>query len=132
YGLQRQPYLRGNLLAHNWNARIIQASNREDNFDSLLKDWVGASRENGIDSHQIEALSRAFLDAGVMGDVRRHWLEGEVIEVDSDALGPCFALQEDEGIRQFQRQPEIALAEWNQRCNGPAPGWVIPQAEPSP
>ncbi|MDE0887645.1 MAG: hypothetical protein OSB70_19165 [Myxococcota bacterium] len=25
YAIQRQPYLRGNLLAHDWNARILQS-----------------------------------------------------------------------------------------------------------
>ena len=129
YGLQRQPYLRGNLLAHNWNASISKASKARTNFNALLKRWVAASRPQGLGSPRIEEIAYEFLDTGVMGDVKRHWLQGQVIELDEDALGPCFTLGEEDGTRQFQRRPDVTDAQWDQACPDPPAGWSVSPAK---
>ena len=127
YAIQRQPYLRGNLLAHDWNARILQNQNPDANFDELLREWVDQGRRQPLDSAQLDSLSKKYLKEGVLPDIRRHWFEGATVPLEANALGPCFALYEKQGVRQFKRLEEITEIEWEKVCLEEPPGWTRPQ-----
>ena len=127
YAIQRQPYLRGNLLAHDWNARILQSGDPDANFDALLREWIEQGRRQPLDSAQLDSLSRKYLKDGILADVRRHWFEGATVPLEADALGPCFSLQENDGIRQFKRFDEITQTEWQEGCLKEPPGWTRPR-----
>ncbi|MFP6641816.1 MAG: hypothetical protein VCC04_16345 [Myxococcota bacterium] len=127
YAIQRQPYLRGNLLAHDWNARILRRGKPGANFDALLRQWVERGRTKPLGSAEIESLSKKFLEEGVSSDVQRHWFEGAVVPLEADALGSCFSLSERDGVRRFERRDGISEVEWAETCLGEPRGWSRPQ-----
>ncbi|NRA02132.1 MAG: hypothetical protein HRU00_05960 [Myxococcales bacterium] len=131
YAIQRQPYLRGNLLAHDWNARILRRGVPGTNFDALLREWVEQGRRTPLSAARIDSLSREFIEEGVASDVQQHWLEGEIVSLDPDALGRCFSLEAHDGVRQFERRSGITDAEWVAACRREPPGWSAPRPRPA-
>lgn len=67
---------------------------------------------------------------GILPDVQRHWFEGATVPLEADALGPCFALHEKNGVRQFERLDEISEMEWEEGCLREPPGWTRPRPRP--
>jgi hypothetical protein len=102
YGLQRQPYLRGYLLALNWNARIRAQSGGGSLFLDFVKQLVDEASGAPLSEEALYARSEAFLEGGIRADVQRHWVDGRTISPDPTSFGPCFGLVEKAGIPQFE------------------------------
>jgi predicted metalloprotease with PDZ domain len=63
YDAQRQPYQRGNLLAHNWNAQIRAVTGGKYSLDDVMRDLFKSASRNGFRlsnttiNHAIRTLS---------------------------------------------------------------------------
>jgi predicted metalloprotease with PDZ domain len=95
----RLAYLRGLLIALNWNAAIRSASHGQESLNDLVRTLVkdGAHRNQPIDAAVLAAAARTY---GV-AEAARHleeWIEfGQDIEIRPDSLGVCAELSEPKG-----------------------------------
>lgn len=92
YNAQRQPYQRGNLLAHNWNARIKSLTGNKRSLDNVMRDLFRASRKKGfvLSNESIDAAFRGYLKEGIRNDVKQYVEQGDLIAPTDDILGACF------------------------------------------
>ncbi|MBI3402578.1 MAG: hypothetical protein HY048_14250 [Acidobacteria bacterium] len=94
--VQRLAYLRGLLIALNWNAAIRSASDGQKSLNDLMRMLMrdGAHRDRPIDAALLDAAARTY---GV-ADAARHlaeWVQsGHDIEIRPDSLGICAELSE--------------------------------------
>jgi len=94
--IERQPYLRGFLLALNWEAEIRKHSN--GTFD--MGDALRALKAKAEQAEELPTLTPDYLSAhfsewtgrDVAGDIARHINEGETIVPSADNLGACYEL----------------------------------------
>lgn len=118
------PYLRGDILAHNWNTGI--KNNRDaTSIDTVLKDLL----RRGEDEMTLAEFDRAVerqLDRSIIPDVENYLVAGNTIPLDPEALGTCFSVTETEMTssqgsamlvpqyvldeRKFQRRPDKCRA----------------------
>lgn len=88
---RRQPYLRGNLLAHLWDARIRSATRGKHSLDDLMRDLLKEGRRAGavLSAAAIDGAARRYLEGGVRADVERYVEAGALIPQPDDLFGPC-------------------------------------------
>ena len=88
--VERLPYERGNLLAHEWNARIHDAGH-DASIDDVMRDLFHDALANGavVSASEVDRLATRYLDKGIAADVARYVDDGETIPVSAKALGPC-------------------------------------------
>jgi predicted metalloprotease with PDZ domain len=103
---QRLAYLRGLLIALNWNAAIRSASDGQKSLNDLMRMLMrdGVHRDRPIDAAVLDATARTY---GV-AEATRHlveWVEsGHDIEIRPDSLGVCAELSES-----TERPPRFVL-----------------------
>ncbi|HEX8558866.1 MAG TPA: hypothetical protein VF668_12210 [Pyrinomonadaceae bacterium] len=93
--LRRIPYRRGDILAHNWNARVRVASRGRHSLDDAMTDLFRAAREKGalLSPALVAELLGAYLKCGVRGDIKKHVESGGLIPPHRSALGPVAELK---------------------------------------
>jgi predicted metalloprotease with PDZ domain len=93
--VERLPYLRGNILAHNWNAMIKNEGNKINSFDNLIHDWIDSSRKKTryIDDKYLNDKSLKYLSKGIKYDLKNYINAGRLIEVHPMSMGPCAELK---------------------------------------
>ena len=98
---QKLPYRQGDILAHNWNARIKTMSPARS-LDNAMFDILEASRTDGVkmDQARVDQFLRRYITGGVLGDIAAGVTRGKTIYPDSNALGACFSVIDQE-IFQF-------------------------------
>jgi predicted metalloprotease with PDZ domain len=93
--VQRLPYLRGFMLAMNWNAAIKQRSENKHSLDDVMHDLLrssaGGSRE--LSAEAVAAHIERYLDRSVAPEMAKFISYGELISPDASALGPGWGLE---------------------------------------
>jgi predicted metalloprotease with PDZ domain len=91
--VQRLPYLRGAILAHDWNARIRRATAGAKGLDHFMRRLLWKAPRRGTTSTRlVDDVAQEFLDGGIEADLDRFIDRGETMSPDPDALGPCGKL----------------------------------------
>jgi predicted metalloprotease with PDZ domain len=92
YDALRQPYQRGNLLAHNWNAQIRAATNGKYSLDDVMRDLFKSARRNGfrLSNTTINDAMRRYLKEGVLEDIEQFIENGAAISPREDVIGSCL------------------------------------------
>lgn len=92
--VERLPYQRGDILAHEWNLRIQQAV-PQSSIDDVMRALFAEAMSHGavVSAEQIDTLARALLPAGVATDIQRFVDAGETLAPSDGALGACFAIE---------------------------------------
>lgn len=101
--VQRLPYLRGFLLALNWNAAIRKASGGKRSLDDVMFELLRTS-ENGTRELSPSLLTGQIskhIGKDISGEFDRHITNGELMVPAADALGNDLELRTDE-IRVFE------------------------------
>lgn len=95
YDAQRQPYQRGNLLAHNWNAQIRAATNGRYSLDDVMRDLFKSASRNGfkLSNTSINHAIRNYLKEGVLQDIERYIENGATISPHKDIIGSCLQMK---------------------------------------
>ncbi|QYO66526.1 hypothetical protein [Leptolyngbya sp. 7M] len=101
--VQRLPYLRGFMLALNWNAAIQRASGEKRSLDDLMFDLMKTSDSGKRELSPSLFAERASQIVGrdVAGDFERQIERGETIVPAADALGSDVGLRM-ESLKTFE------------------------------
>jgi len=90
--ISRLPYLRGRILAVNWNAMIKKSTNGKHSFDDVMRDLFREARKDRARVISPEAIAESiehYTGQDVMPDIKRYIEDGETITPDPNALGQC-------------------------------------------
>ncbi|NQY42110.1 MAG: hypothetical protein HRT87_02035 [Legionellales bacterium] len=95
--VEKLPYQRGNILAHNWNVRIKKESQNKFSFDNLIQDLIIPgpqifSSENKLSIPKIKTAAKKYIKNGIDHDIDLNINKGELIKPDPYSLGPCCKL----------------------------------------
>jgi predicted metalloprotease with PDZ domain len=106
------PYQRGDVLAHEWDARM-RAQGQGHSLDDVMRDLMRASTRDGTlaSAESIDLLVRAYLPSGISDDVHKYIDQGTLLEPSDGALGPCMKLVQTKKtlmVRGFDRQKSVA------------------------
>lgn len=96
--MQKLPYLRGSLLALNWNAEILQSSRGRSSLDDVMRSLLAAARQQPgvLDSQRVSRAVEPFIGRDVMPDIGRFIESGTILKTRTDALGSCADLEPTE------------------------------------
>ena len=86
--VNKLPYQRGNILAHQWNAKIIQQSHGEYSLNNFIRAIQPTRTKEQYSLNAIEAISKKYLSMGIKKDINRYIDDGELITPDPDSFGP--------------------------------------------
>ena len=98
YGCQRQPYLRGCLLYHNWNAEIVEKSDGEYYVGDFILDMYRENYPGKMTIDRIQEASLRYLTEGILPDTEAYWMtannetDAETIVIHPRAMGPCYKM----------------------------------------
>lgn len=94
YQFQKLPYLRGQVLAHHWNAKIKKKTAEKYSLDNVMLDILHqATKNNKVISAQLfDELIKKYLPSGVIDDIEKYINKGKTIIFDRNSLGPCCTL----------------------------------------
>lgn len=116
-GFKRNPnltqlaYQRGELLAIQWNAEIVEATDGEYSLDDVMKRLVDkreADDEFYFSDETFAATVHDFApEVEVVPSIEEHIGEGTPVDLGSDALGPCARFIAGNG----ERPPQFALSD---------------------
>jgi predicted metalloprotease with PDZ domain len=130
---ERQLYLRGYLLAHNWNALIRLATNGKHSLDDAMRDLLKAGRKKGavLSADTIGSTVRRYLKEGIEKDVQKYIENGLTIEPRNDILGSCLEMHWLEADGNKTALPQFKFkTEEVQKNNRECQGWfdTLPQS----
>ncbi len=93
--LNKLPYLRGDIIAHNINSTIMKNSNGQKSLDDLIHDLYKRCRNEALilSNGSLSALIRFYAGDAVLSDIMRTLNSKATLKVSGDALGPCFTLE---------------------------------------
>jgi predicted metalloprotease with PDZ domain len=93
--LNKLPYLRGDILAHNINYSIKKNSGWEKSLDDLMRDLYKRSQDEGllISAGSLSSLIRFYAGEQTLADVMKVINQGTPIKAISDVLGPCVEME---------------------------------------
>ncbi|MEE2776666.1 MAG: hypothetical protein VYE73_07875 [Acidobacteriota bacterium] len=100
YALQRQPYLRGSLMALNWNARMVEEGS--GTLLDLARELIKSAAKRPFTEAELYRRAASRVPGGIQGDVERYWVRGQTIPTAASAFGPCYRLVERAGTPQFE------------------------------
>ncbi|MBI4370731.1 MAG: hypothetical protein HY552_00390 [Elusimicrobia bacterium] len=100
--VEKLPYQRGDVLAHNWNARIKRISNAAS-LDDVMRDILQSAVTRGVlvSTESVNAALKRYLPEGVGQDMEEFIEAGKVIPPDPRSLGPCVSMRMEE-MPQFE------------------------------
>lgn len=85
--VNKLPYQRGNILAHQWNAKIIQQSHGQYSLDNFIRAIQPTHPKEQYSLNTIEAISKKYLSMGIKKDINRYIDDGELITPDPNSFG---------------------------------------------
>lgn len=95
--VERQPYLRGFLLALNWNQDILKKSDGADNMSSALRDLKDKATAFEISPELTQDYLAAHFSQwtgrDVTADLKTYIIEGVTLAPANDAIGACTTLE---------------------------------------
>ncbi|MEE8294783.1 MAG: hypothetical protein V3R64_03650 [Sphingomonadales bacterium] len=91
------PYLRGDILAHNWNAGI-KDDRDGTNLDTAMKELLKSRRQTAeeITLVELDRVIERHLERSIMPDVENYLVAGNTIDLDPTALSACYGVSEVE------------------------------------
>ncbi|WP_164928615.1 hypothetical protein [Gloeobacter violaceus] len=114
--MQKLPYLRGSLMALNWNAEIRQISRGRFSLDDAMRSLLAAARQQPgvLDSKRVARAVEPFIGRDTTLDIARFMTAGVPLAPRGDALGPCTVLEDEiagpQPIPQFRRTEKTACS----------------------
>lgn len=97
--IERLPYQKGDILAHEWSLRIREATTEKSgrkpaSFDDVMRDLFHAAMTQHavVSASEIDTLVRPYLADGVAHDIVKYVDRGETLVPSARALGPCARL----------------------------------------
>jgi predicted metalloprotease with PDZ domain len=95
--VERLPYQRGNILAHEWNFKI-RAAHPDRSLDDLMRALLKDAMSEGavVSPEKIDALMSQYLPSGVAEDLERYIDRGETLVVSAGSMGPCATLVQEQ------------------------------------
>lgn len=96
--VEKLPYQRGCILAHNWNAAIKRANGNVVSLDDVMRDLLSAALNQGtvVSSGSLDGIMRRYEKGGILPDVEKYVEDGETIDPAPDSLGECASLKSTE------------------------------------
>lgn len=89
YTVQRLPYQRGLILAHNWDIQIRKRSHNQLSLDDLMRDLIPTTYVPKLDLQQIKSVASGYLGRNVSNEIQKFIVEGDIQFILPDSLGPC-------------------------------------------
>lgn len=91
--VERLPYQRGDLLAHEWNERLRGLGH---SLDEVMLDLFHEARDRGtvVAPDVLDRLYKRYDPEGIARDIERYVENGEWLEPAPKALGPCVELEQ--------------------------------------
>ena len=108
--VERLPYQRGNILAHEWDLKL-RTAHPERSLDDMMRALLKDATSEGavVSAEKIDALMSRHLPGGVADDLERFIDRGETLTVSAASMGPCATLvQEQLGPFDLGYDEEIA------------------------
>lgn len=95
--LMRQPYLRGDIFAHNLNTTIIKNSNGRKSLDDLMRELLQRSTKESlvVSTGSLSALIRYYAGDNALAEIMRTLNSGAPLKANPDALGSCVTMEID-------------------------------------
>lgn len=93
--IEKLPYQRGNILAHNWNTKIKEKSNNKFSLDFVIKKTIknnDTKDVNGITLTNIEKNLNKYISNEATKDIKKYIYDGSNIIPDDRSLGSCCSL----------------------------------------
>lgn len=88
YEVQKLPYQRGNLLAHNWNTQIQKATNNTASLDNAMRDiFKKAQEKQKLTVSLFESIMHSYHITSIKDDIKEYIIDGQTIEPDKEAFG---------------------------------------------
>lgn len=94
--IRKLPYMKGYLLAHEWNYRIRNATNGEQALDSLMREMLARAKSQNVHLSKdlvLELATKFLRDQSASSEVQDIVENGKTINPSPNSLGPCFALE---------------------------------------
>ncbi len=104
--INRIPYLKGDILAHNWNNKL-KKGNR--NLDDVMRDLLASANRSGIEisTQSVDRHMRKYMANGVRKDIETHISNGKLLNPIAKNMGPCVKLKK----RNVANSPPVMLYE---------------------
>ena len=95
--LNRLPYQRGQIFAHNLNYAISKNFSRKKSLDDLMRDLLSRCINESliISNGSLSALIRFYAGDQILSEMMRTLNSGGVLRAIPEALGPCFKMDID-------------------------------------
>lgn len=88
YEVQKLPYQRGNILAHNWNAEIKTKTNNTASLDNVMLDIFKKVKEKQHFTISLfQAIMRSYHINTIEQDIQKYNTEGHTITPSPEAFG---------------------------------------------
>lgn len=116
--VERLPYYRGDILAHNWNS-LLKKATPPVTIDSPMRDMFQMAQQKSATTSQ-ESWNKAmssYVKEGIKQDLARYIEKGETIPAEPDALGPCVTMNTVE-VGVFEYGFDGDATRTNQRMTG--------------
>lgn len=103
YDIEKIPYQRGNILAHNWNSQIKRESNNQLSFNDFFKAVLMKSKSSETSTQltrdQLIEISKDYFSKNISHDLKTYIDQGNLLNPDPDSLGPCCLLKFKQAAR---------------------------------
>lgn len=92
--INKLPYQRGDIIAHNLNAAIMKNTNNKKNLDNLMRELLYRTRSESlvISTGSLGTLIRFYGGDQILADIMKVHNFGAPLKVYPDALGPCMKM----------------------------------------
>jgi predicted metalloprotease with PDZ domain len=93
--INKLPYQRGDIIAHNLNASIIKNSGGKKSLDDLMHDLLKLSQTESMvtSTGSLTTLIRYYGGEQVLSDIMKTLNSGMQLKTYQDALGPCMSME---------------------------------------
>lgn len=91
----RLPYLKGEILAHNWD-EMIRKKKAGKTLDDFMRDFLKAAKKSNtvVSKDSIDRLIRNYIPGGVRHEIDRYVDQGALIKNLAKNMGPCIKLNQ--------------------------------------
>lgn len=95
--VNKLPYQRGDIIAHNLNSAILRNSNWKKSLDDLMRDIYKRTKNESlkISTGSLSNMIRFYGGEEVLADIMKVMNSGAKLKAYNDALGPCIMMQTD-------------------------------------
>ena len=88
------PYLRGEILAHNWNVKILDYSDHYADLSDMFKSIISIYKKDRklITYEKIYDISKKYMKNGIKADVEKYIINGKLLMPDPNTFNNKYKL----------------------------------------